>query len=631
VEPASEVQLQVRAFFSDGTTRDVTSLAVYHPANSLAEVSHDGLLQRKGLGETTVLVRFLQCQEPVRVAFVPARPGFKWAKTPGNNYIDAHIFAKLRMLRMNPSELCSDEMFLRRAYLDLLGILPTIDETSAFVAADVRRRTTSPAVHETSASLRRRLQERARLIDQLLERPEFADFWALKWADLLHVEAHSLDQKGVQNFHHWIRQSVVENKPLDQFVRELITSRGSTYSRPAANFYRPNRDPASRAKVAAQVFLGTRLQCAECHNHPSDRWTQDDYYDWAGLFARVNYKVIENKREISSDEHEWNGEQIVFAARGGSMKNPRTGKDAQPRFLGETFSPTTDGIRNTKYNVRTAPHPTFATPDPDPLAALAVWLTSPSNTLFARVQANRIWFQLMGRGLVDPPDDFRATNPASHPELLDALAEDFVKHKFDVRYLIRLIMNSRTYQLTSEPNETNAGDEMNFSHTLVRRLGAEQLLDCQSQATGVPLKFAGYPVGFRAAQLPGVRPESKGKRRANQSDQFLEIFGKPPRLLATDTERSCECNMGQAFQMISGPTVNELLAEKENRVSRLLAAGKTKREILEELFWTALTRSPTRAELDDFLPGLESAKDRRAELEDILWGLLNSKDFLFRN
>ena len=266
----------------------------------------------------------------------------------------------------------------------------------------------------------------------------------------------------------------------------------------------------------------------------------------------------------------------------------------------------------------------------DELEALADWLTHPTNTWFARVQANRIWYHLMGRGLVDPPDDFRATNPASHPALLDALADDFAKHKFDVRYLIRLIMNSRTYQLASDPNDTNAGDEMNFSHPLVRRLGAEQLLDCQSQVTGVPLKFAGYPVGLRAAQLPGVRPESKGKRRANQLDQFLDIFGKPPRLMTTDTERSCECNMGQAFQMISGPTVNELLAEKENRVSRLLAAGNSNREIVEELYWTALTRGPSREELDNLLPGLDAAKDRRAELEDILWGLLNSTDFLFR-
>jgi hypothetical protein len=653
VEPEREVQLHVRAWYSEGSTRDVTSLAVYEPANGLAKVSHDGLVERQGMGETTVLVRYLHCQEPVRLAFVPARPNFDWQQPPVQNYVDDQIFRKLRALRMNPSDLCSDEVFLRRAYLDLLGVLPTAEEARAFVgdrsgvgaptpvqprprltrperrpAANPNRAEQTPGPAEsTDASLRLRLQKRARLIDELLERPEFADFWALKWADLLRVEAHSLDKKGVQNFHHWICQSIAENKPLDQFVRELITARGSTYSSPAAAYYRPNRDPAARARAAAQVFLGTRLQCAECHNHPFDRWTQDDYYDWTDLFARVSYKVIENKREISSDQHEWNGEQIVFIARQGSVKNPRTGQEAQPRFLGEKNNGASEPAH--------APEPSRwrETEDPsapDELEALANWLTRPSNPLFARVQANRIWYHLMGRGLVDPPDDFRATNPASHPALLDALAEDFAKHKFDTRHLIRLIMNSRTYQLASEPNDTNAADEMNFSHALVRRLGAEQLLDCQSQATGVPLKFAGYPLGLRAAQLPGVRPESKGKRRANPLDQFLEIFGKPPRLMTTDGERSCECNMGQAFQMISGPTVNELLVEKQNRLSQLLASGKSNQEIVEELYWTALTRAPTREEMEDLLPGLELAQNRRAELEDILWGLLNSKDFVFR-
>src|SRR6266542_3601769 len=485
---------------------------------------------------------------------------------------------------MNPSELGSDVVFLRRAYLDLLGILPTADEARAFLLDES---TESGSVPHPSAghqdvdpdpslsiqtgprrgragpipSLGGRLQKRARLIEQLFERPEFADFWALKWADLLRAEAHALDQKGVQNFHHWIRQSIAAHQPLDQFVRDLITARGSTYTSPAANYYRPNRDAAARGKAAAQVFLGTRLQCAECHNHPSDRWTQDDYYDWAALFAGVSYKVLENKREIGSDEHEWNGEQIVFIAREATIKNPRTGRDARPRFLG----------------VAQAGLPTGQ----DPLEALADWLTGPNNPLFARVQANRIWFHLMGRGLIDPPDDFRATNPASHPALLDALARDLVKHRFDLRHLIRRIMTSRAYQLSSEPNDTNRGDEINYSPVLARRLGAEALLDCQSQVLGVSLRFAGYPPGLRAAQLPGVRPESKGRRLASRWDQFLEIFGKPPRLLTTDTERSCECNMGQALQMISGPTINEFLAEKENHVSRFLAAGQSDRALLE--------------------------------------------------
>ena len=365
IEPAEKVQLRVRGAFSDGSTRDVTGLAVYETANRGAKINHDGLVERQSFGETTVLVRFLQQQTPVRLAFVPARASFKWQEVRANNYIDEHIFSKLRRLRMNASRLCSDEIFLRRAFLDLVGILPTADEARRFTAEAAR----SPG------------KARQRLIEALFERSEFADYWALKWADLLRVEAHSLDQKGVQNFHHWIRQSIVENKPINEFARALIMANGSTYRNPAANFYRPTRDPAARAKAAAQVFLGTRLQCAECHNHPFERWTQDDYYDWAGLFSHVNYKVLQNDREISSDQHEWKGEQVVFASEKGTVKNPRTGKDAVPRFLGAGGSNANEGQF---------------------LGALADWLTSPTNRTFARVQVNRIWFHLFGRGIVEP-------------------------------------------------------------------------------------------------------------------------------------------------------------------------------------------------------------------------------------
>ena len=590
VEPESRIQLSVRAHFSDGAIRDVTDLTVYDVSSGLAQVSREGLVERVGFGEAAILARFLDQQRPVRIAFVPARPEFVWSDPPAQNYIDEHVFAKLRRLRMNPSELCSDPVFLRRAYLDLLGLLPSADEARAFVQ--------NPSGGKRLA-----------LIDALLDRSEFSDYWSLKWADLLRAEAHSLDAKGVQNFDHWIRESIARNKPLDQFVRELLTSRGSTYSQPAANYFRPHRDPAARARAVAQVFLGVRLQCAECHNHPFDRWTQDDYYDWAGVFSKVGYKVLDNKRDIGSDKHEWKGEQIVYAGRRGTVLNPRTGQPVRSRLLGVQEGAGEDG---------------------DLLGQLAEWIANPGNAQFARAQANRIWFHLLGRGLVEPIDDFRATNPASHPELLDALAGDFVQHRFDLRHLIRRIMSSRAYQLASEPNETNLSDETNFSHAPIRRLGAEQLLDCQSQVAGVPLKFAGFPPGLRAAQLPGVRPEAKGQRRANSLDQFLDSFGKPPRLLTSESERSCECNMGQAFQMISGPTVHALVAEKINRISGLLDSRKSNREIVEELFWTALTRNPTSGELDRIAANLDQAKDRRGELEDLLWGLLNAKDFLFR-
>ena len=591
--PAESVQLQVQATFSDGSVRDVTPIACYEVVNvAVADVSVQGKVTRKEFGETTVLARFLRLQEPVRLAFVPARPDFQWANTRPHNFIDEHVFAKLRTLRMNPSELASDEVFLRRAYLDLLGILPTAEEARKFVGRGVPT------------------GKRAALVDALLERPEFAGFWALKWADLLRVEEKSLDAKGMQDFHHWIRNSLARHQPMDQFVRELIAARGSTYANPEANFYRANRTPVLRAEAVAQVFLGTRLQCAQCHNHPFDRWTQDDYYDWAALFARLDYKILRNDRRDKNDKHEFIGEQIVYLARKGSVTNPRTEQPAEPRFLG-------------------APKQDFARQDE--LEALAAWMTRPENPLFARAQVNRIWFHLMGRGIVDPIDDFRATNPPSHPALLDVLTAEFVKSGFDLRHLVRLIMASRAYQTVSEPNETNREDASNYSRSLVRRLGAEQLFDTLHQVAGVTPEFRNFPTGTRAAELPGARLEGRRGRRSQLSpDLFMSVFGKPPRLTTCECERSTETTMSQAFQMISGPSVNELLTQSDNRVAALLDSGKPNRAIVEELYWTTLTRPPSVAELAKTLAHIEKAKDRRAGVEDVLWGLVNAKEFVLR-
>ncbi|PAW83811.1 MAG: hypothetical protein B9S33_13005 [Pedosphaera sp. Tous-C6FEB] len=606
IEPASSVAVKATAKFSDGSVRDVTDIACYEVVNvAVADVSTTGRVTRKESGETAVLVRFLHLQEPVRLAFVPARPGFKWAGAPPQNFVDEHVFAKLQTLRMNPSALASDEVFLRRAYLDLLGILPTAEEAKRFVEAAGNRTPNSKPGTQNS-----KLSHRAALIDELLERPEFADFWALKWADLLRVEEKTLDAKGMQDFHRWLRASLASGKPMDQFARELIASRGSTYSNPEANFYRANRTPVIRAEAAAQVFLGTRLQCAQCHNHPFDRWTQDDYYDWAALFARVDYKIIENKRRDTNDKHEFIGEQIVYLARKGSVTNPRTEKAAEPRFLG------------------------VAKPDfekQDELEALATWMTAPANPLFARAQVNRIWFHLMGRGIVDPIDDFRATNPASHPALLDALTKEFVQSGFSLRHVIRAIVNSRAYQTASEPNDTNAADELNYARAPLRRLTAEQMFDTLHQVAGVSAEFKGFPTGTRAAELPGARIEGRrGKRTQMSPDVFLTMFGKPPRLLTCECERSPDTSLGQAFFMLSGPAVNELLTRSDNRVGALLDSGKPNRAVVEELYWTALTRPPSATELTKTVAHIERAKDRRAGVEDVLWGLVNAKEFVLR-
>jgi hypothetical protein len=593
IEPVQEVQLRARAFFSDGSQRDVTSLAVYDPASTSVKVSRDGLVTRDGPVETTVLVRYLDQHVPVRLAFIPARPEFAWKKTPVHHFIDRHVFAKLQALRMNASGLCTDSEFLRRASLDLLGLLPTADEARAFVAD-------------------RRRDKRSKLVDALLERPEFADFWALKWSDVLRNEEKVLDRKGVQAYYHWIRQGLAGNKPLDQFVREILSARGSTYQNPAANFYRANRDAVTRAEATAQLFLGTRLQCAKCHNHPFDRWTQSDYYDWADIFSRVQYKVLANNRRDDLDKHEFNGEQIVFLAREGGVTNPRTGKPAHARFLGEP-SPS---------ETRSAPL------DTDPLTALSLWLTSQPN--FARSQVNWIWFHLLGRGIVDPIDDFRPTNPPSHPGLLDELAADFAKHKFDVRHLIRTIMASRTYQLSAEPTPDNADDALNFSHSLPRRLSAEQLLDTQHQVLDVPVRFNGFPAGLRAAQLPGGSPVRRNEVKMAGSEKFLAMFGKPARLLACECERSSETTLGQTFQLISSPEINALLTNQENRLTALIASGKSNDDLVGELYWTALSRAPSAREAAEAVKLIEDSPDRRAGFEDVAWALLNAKEFILR-
>lgn len=589
-DPIDQVQFHAEAVFSDGTTRDVTRLAVYEPAHPFVVPKVNGRIQREGFGETTVIVRFLDHQVPVRVAFLPARPDFVWRDIEPNNRIDTFVFRKLEKLRIQPSPVCDETVFLRRAYLDLTGKIPSATEAQAFL--------------EDKHS-----NKRNRLIEDLLTRPDFADFWALKWSDLLRNEEKTLDRKGVQNFHAWIRNALAQNKPFDQFTRELIVARGSTYKNPPANYYRAMRDPFTRAETTAQLFFGVRLQCAKCHNHPFDRWTQADYYGWSNLFARVEYKILENNRRDKNDKHEFNGEQIVFMADKGDVKNPQTNQTAPPQFLGA-------GRLSSEK-------------EKDRLQQLAVWLTHPENTRFAEMQVNRIWFHLMGRGLVDPIDDFRATNPASHPELLDWLAEEFVNSGFDLRHIIRLIMQSKTYQLSSEPNDTNRED-LNFSHGLIRRLTAEQILDSLSQVIGSPVTFNGYPKEIRASQIPGVEAVRARDQKPSLGDQFLTLFGKPPRLQSCECERSEETTLNQAFQLVSGPLINELLTHTDNRLQTLLEGSNSPADWVEALYWSALNRPPSSNELDAAVQSLQKANQKRQALEDVAWALLNSHEFMLR-
>ncbi|MEX2215503.1 MAG: DUF1549 domain-containing protein [Phycisphaeraceae bacterium] len=592
-EPTSSVQLKVEATFANGTKRDVTSLAVYELSNLSATVSPAGLVERVKAGQTTAIVRFLHLQEPARIAFVPARPNFTWADPPANNYIDMAVFAKLRTLRMNPSPLCSDTEFVRRVYLDLLGLIPTADEARAFV--------------EDAAS-----DKRAKLVDALLERPEFADFWALKWNDLLRNEERVLDSKGVRAFYWWIRESVASNKPVDEFVRDLLTTTGSTYSEPASNFYRAIRAVDVRAETTAQIFLGTRMQCAKCHNHPFDRWTQDDYHGFAAYFASLNYKIIRNDVRDKSDKGMFIGEQIVTVDKGKQWKHPGDGRVMTPALLPLASPPPNS--------------------DPNPsnqLHSLAAWLTDPRNPRFAAAQVNRIWYHLMGKGVVDPIDDFRDTNPPGNPELMAALTEDFVASKYDMKQMIRTICSSRVYQLSAEPVSDNLEDESSFARAYLRRLTAEQLLDSMARAMETPLQYDGLPLGIRAAQIPGVNTVYRD-RDPSDGDRFLKLFGRPPRLIACECERSNDTALGQVFELTSGRLIDRLITSQDGRVSRLLNTNQDDAASIEELYWAVLSRAPSLRESTAAMKLIADTRDRRAALEDLTWGLLNAKEFLLR-
>lgn len=591
VEPASEFRIRVHAEFSDGTRRDVSELAVYETTGDAAVVSSQGVVKRAAFGEATILVRYLGLQLPVRAAFVPALAGYGWKGHEERNFIDKAVFGKLRRLRMNPSVVCDDTAFLRRATLDLAGRLPTSAEARVFSADK------SPA-------------KRTQKIDELLATGEFADFWALKWGDLLRNEEKVLDRKGVQTFHRWIRESIAGGKPLDAFVREILTARGSTYRNPAANYLRANRDVLERAENTAQVFLGVRLACAKCHHHPFERWTQDDYYGWAALFSRVRYKVFENKRRDGLDKNDFVGEQIVWMARDGALKDPRDGSEVTPRLLG-----TGDGVPGQ---------------EDDFLEFLADWVVSRDNPFFSRSLANRIWFNLMGRGIVEPVDDFRATNPPSHPELITQLAAELVRSGFDLRRVIRLIMNSTTYQLSSIPLPSNEAAEAGFARIYPRRLDAEQLVDGLAQVLGVSPAFNGYPRGIRAVQIPGTNAILPRYKKPSSADVFLKVFGKPDRQLTCECERMSQTHLAQAFHLVSGPMLHQMISSGENRLGKLASSGMSEAEMVDELYWSALGRPPAEAEVVSAGTLFSSAGGKRAALEDLAWALVNSKEFLLR-
>ena len=571
--PAHTQQLCVLARFSDGTVRDVTDIACYSTSDSeVADVTAGGLVIGHNRGEAAIVVRYLEFIESCFLTFVKDIPGYQWPNPPANNYIDELVYQKLQQLKFLPSGLCSDEEFLRRVHCDVIGILPTLEETQKFLAD------TDPA-------------KRAKLIDSLLERPEYARFWALKWGDLLKMTSTQVGGDGVHKYHRWLLRSFEKNVPYDQFVRELLGSQGSTLENAAANFYRTAVDTNDCVETVAQVFLGARMQCAKCHNHPFERWSQDNYYGMAAFFNRV-----QRKKSVRTDEF------LIYTTHTGEVTQPRTGKQMKPWLpLKGEIDPPADADRR------------------DPFLT---WLTAKDNPFLGKVEANRIWSHLFGRGIVEPNDDFRESNPPSNAALLDALAKDFAAHNFDRKHVLRTILNSRTYQADFRPNDFNKEDVKYFSHYQPRLMTAEQLLDAICSVTALPEAFPNLPAGTKATQIPA--PDLV-------KHEFLKIFGQPERQTVCQCERTTDSNLGMAIQFFNGPLIYNKLRDQNNRFRKALAANKPHPEIITELYLAAVCRKPSEKELAASMAHIAVKNDPVVAFEDICWAILNTNEFLFQH
>ena len=578
VEPAellltglgARAQLRVTGTYTDGSSEDFTR-KVQFTANdeSVVEVSPTGEILTRRAGETAIMVRSLGKAVAARIAVVEKPPLAQYPAVPRHNFIDEHVFTKLRRLNIIPSPLSSDAEFLRRVYLDTIGLLPTLEETQAFLA-DTRP------------------DKRARLIDQLLDRPELAEVWATRFSDLFRVGLLDQGHKGARLIYNWIRTSIREDKPYNQFATELLTASGNLFFQPTANFYYITEfsEPENIATNISQVFLGVRLECARCHNHPWEKWTQDDFWGFAAFFGRMAIK----------DTYQNDESQVHLKAKG-EVLHPKTKKPVSPKYL--------DGPTDTEGL------------DEDIREKLAAWMTAPDNPWFARAIVNRVLKHYLSRGLVEPVDDFRITNPSSNDALLAALSQDFTKNNYSLRHVFRVILNSRTYQLTSEPNDTNRHDQMNYSRYYPKRLMAEQLADAVGQVTGVPERYRGHLPGTRAMSLPEGAPS-----------YFLATFG---RMKAREVicERDGQPDMAQAMHLISGDTLHKKLTAKEGLLDQWLNDSTLSNEqIVRRLFLSALVRDPDPRELFVSLQPLNTAANRRQAFEDVLWALFNSKEFL---
>jgi hypothetical protein len=572
--PGGQQQLVVIAHYTNGATEDVTAMTQFEPNDSeMAEVTPSGLVKTRDLsGMVAVMARY-QGQVAVFRASLPLGAVVKDLPTP-TNFIDEHIFEQLKTLGVPPSSACDDSTFIRRIYLDITGRLPTADESEQFLA------------DSNSA-------KRQKWIDKLLDSEFYADFFANKWSTILRNKRQQENfAHGNFLFHDWIRQSLYENKPYDQFVRDIITASGEMSENPPVAWYRSVREINQQMEDTAQLFLGLRIQCARCHHHPFEKWSQQDYYGFEAFFSRVG-----RKKGMQT------GEERIYHQRGAATAvNPRSGQSVKPTGLG---SPTLD-----------------LTNDQDPRQALVDWMADTKNPFFAKALVNRYWKHFFGRGLVEPEDDMRVTNPATNPALLDALAKDFIDNKFDLKRLVRTICNSRTYQLSAEPNQFNAGDKQSFSRYYPKRLSAESLLDAIDQVTGVDEKFNGLPMGTRAMQLPDTGFNS----------YFLQVFGRPEGSSACECERSNEANLAQSLHLLNSADVQNKLSAASGRAAALAAdQGHTHPQKIERLYLQFYARRPLPEETALAAAHIAKTKNDKAAYEDITWALINTKEFLFNH
>jgi hypothetical protein len=564
-------QMTARAKYSDGTDRDVTKLCVFLTNNDTsAAVTPDGLVTAGARGEAFIMARFSTFTVGSQFIVLPKALKFEYPKESEGNYVDKLVSAKLQKLRIAPSELCTDEVFLRRVSLDIVGVPPTVEEYNKFMTS------TAP-------------DKRAKLVDELLGRKEFAEIWVNKWAELLQVKSSiQISYKAMFLYYNWLVEKLSKNMPMDEMVQELLGANGGTFKNPATNFYQNTTDTLNLTENVAQVFMGMRVQCAQCHNHPFDRWTQNDYYGFAAFFAQIGRKQGEDYRET-----------IVFNSGGGEVSHPVGGVVMKPKFLGGEVPDVVGKDRR---------------------VILAKWLASPQNPWFAGSFANRVWAHFMGVGIVEPVDDFRVSNPATNPELLEELGKRFTASKYDLKGLVRDICNSRTYQRSTARNASNATDERNFAHALIRRIKAENLLDTISTVTETKDKFQGLPLGARAVQIAD----------GNSSTYFLTTFGRATRETPCSCEVKMEPTLSQALHLLNGDTTNAKI-QQGAVAKKMLDAKRSPTDAITELYLRVLCRKPTKEELEKLLPAMAEGSNKQQALEDIFWALLNSREFLFNH